>query len=75
MKNAFLTIDKISTVIVLIMLAVNILPSMDIPLVACFIPLIVIGMFRGLSVALLLFINMISYINENIKAYRLKNKN
>ncbi len=75
MKNAFLTIDKISTVIVLIMLAVNILPSMDIPLVAFFIPLIVIGMFRGLSVALLLFINMISYINENIKAYRLKNKN
>ena len=75
MKGSFLLIDKIATIIVLLFIVIDIMPLMDIPLMAFFIPLIIIGLLRGASVALLLLINMFIYVNGKIKANSVKNKN
>jgi hypothetical protein len=75
MKGSFLLIDKIATIIVLLFIVIDIMPLMDIPLMAYFIPLIVMGLVRVLVVAIVIVLDLISWINESIKNIRVRNKN
>lgn len=73
MKNFFFIVDKIFTSIFLLIIIIDFLPSLDIPWMAYFIPLIIMGVLRMIVVAIVIILDLISWINEKIKNIRIKN--
>lgn len=75
MKYNYLSIEKVVIVCAFIIFGLDLMPSLEIPLVALLIPFIILGMLRGAIVTLLILMNVFGCIDEKIEAYRLKNKN